>query len=291
MRVSFSSPNKLLGISKNISKETNLKLSLCQNAFARACGYKDFHDYQNNQNISDNQIIHDYVSTFVDIIYKFNQETEANCGDVLNALSYCKLLNNRNPALQESIDIRATLFRKIEIPFIGKNQKGDVGYMETSIGSIEKVIFVTKENDDFIIFIDNIQNGEGGCYIDEYKSTNNEYEFFIPERMYCAYGYWKLETGSKILFNRDYRAIWKIVEGKRPQRINPNIKLGYADSKNIHHFWNPNDRPLYNEQLEILTSFGINQLPITVEALPYMVNKINETTQDMIYENIYEKAF
>ena len=39
---------------------------------------------------------------------------------------------------------------------------------------------------------------------------------FVPARLKLAYGYWTEADGSKVLFSRDYKPLWRLTEGRKP---------------------------------------------------------------------------
>ena len=84
------------------------------------------------------------------------------------------------------------------------------------------------------------------------------------------YGIWTEQDGSKVLFSRDYCPLWKIQEGRAPERDEPNRWVNVSkeewilDETDFHS--SPTDA--IEKGFEILREHRIVSLPHLVDWLP-----------------------
>jgi hypothetical protein len=93
---------------------------------------------------------------------------------------------------------------------------------------------------------------------------------FIPGRLKYAYGSWSERDGAKVLFSRDYKPLWRLRDGHRPERLKPWLWIDKIDEV---HFWTDADSPWHNKRRKVeeearLKQFGITALPKLTEILP-----------------------
>ena len=96
---------------------------------------------------------------------------------------------------------------------------------------------------------------------------------FVPARLKLAYGVWTEEDGSKVLYSRDYKPLWRLLAGKNPERLQPWVRIKRIESQ---HFWDDSNTPWWSihrreEEEQRLLDFGIRSLPKLVDTLPDLV--------------------
>lgn len=96
---------------------------------------------------------------------------------------------------------------------------------------------------------------------------------FIPARLKYAYGCWSEKDGAKVLFSRDYKPLWRLREGRRPERLEPWLWIDKTDEQ---HFWGDVHAPWYakkrqEEEDARLREFGITALPKLTDVLPDVI--------------------
>ena len=96
---------------------------------------------------------------------------------------------------------------------------------------------------------------------------------FLPARLKLPYGCWTEASGAKVLFSRDYKPLWRLTTGRRPERLQPWLWIDKVDTQ---WFWDPANHPWRsvrrrNEEELRLRDFGISALPKLVDMLPVLV--------------------
>ena len=79
--------------------------------------------------------------------------------------------------------------------------------------------------------------------------------------------------GSKVLYSRDYKPLWRLLAGKNPERLQPWVRIKRIESQN---FWDDSNTPWWSshrreEEEQRLLDFGIRSLPKLVDTLPDLV--------------------
>ncbi|HBO42345.1 MAG TPA: hypothetical protein DD670_00070 [Planctomycetaceae bacterium] len=98
-------------------------------------------------------------------------------------------------------------------------------------------------------------------------------EPFIPARLKYAYGCWTEEDGAEVLFSRDYKPLWRLREGCRPERLEPWLWIDKCDET---WFWDDVNPPWYSnarqeEEEQRLRDYGITALPKLTDILPEVI--------------------
>ncbi|MGD1876685.1 MAG: hypothetical protein ACFB13_04200 [Kiloniellaceae bacterium] len=96
---------------------------------------------------------------------------------------------------------------------------------------------------------------------------------FVPARLKYAYGFWSENDGAKVLFSRDYKPLWRLREGRRPERLDPWLWIDKTDEQ---HFWDSANPPWYTkkrreEEGARLQELGITALPKLTDVLPGVI--------------------
>ena len=93
---------------------------------------------------------------------------------------------------------------------------------------------------------------------------------FIPARLKYVYGCW---SGAKVLFSRDYKPLWRLRQGRRPERLEPWLWIDKIDEQ---HFWSDVNPPWHTkkrqeEESARLQEFGTKALPKLTDVLPNVI--------------------
>jgi len=104
---------------------------------------------------------------------------------------------------------------------------------------------------------------------------------FIPARLKLAYGYWTEADGSEVLFSRDYKPLWRLTDGRNPERLQPWL---WIDKVEHEWFWDDTNTPWRSprrlqEEERRLHEFGVVALPKLADILPDIV--FNKMTKDV----------
>jgi hypothetical protein len=108
----------------------------------------------------------------------------------------------------------------------------------------------------------------------EYQSPQKPLGLFIPMRLYLPYGVWTEPDGSQVIFNRDYKPLWRVRMDGTVDRIEPWLWIDFVDQRFL---WEDartpwRDRILQAELRQLLSEFRIVGLPILADALPLLVH-------------------
>jgi hypothetical protein len=120
------------------------------------------------------------------------------------------------------------------------------------------------------------------CVADFETTTPREpLPLFVPARLKLAYGYWIEASNSKVLFSRDYKPLWRLANGRKPERLQPWF---WIDKVEEEWFWDDSNTPWHStgrlqEEERRLHGFGIQALPKLAEILPDLV--FNESTKNI----------
>jgi hypothetical protein len=107
----------------------------------------------------------------------------------------------------------------------------------------------------------------------EFASPIRQAPLFIPMRLHLSYGAWTEKDGTRVLFSRDYKPLWRLKAGETPARLNPWDRIQFEKQE---WFWDDTTTPWSNEarfehEMNRLQDFGVTALPRLVETLPYLV--------------------
>jgi hypothetical protein len=297
MRIYFNNIARPKKVAKNLSKSLSIKLSLAQSGIAKACGYRDWYDLEKNGISNDYIIDADLVSLYSNIIVSLFQKIGAygNCGDIQNSVTDSHLIGSHKPNFEDQLQIRAKCFEQIDIKPQGRRKFGEIGKLKNVISLYKSKKVILIEYGDMIKVITDMDIAPD-IVKESYVSPKTKIDLFIPMRLYMPYGYYVEPDGAKVLYSRDYHPMWRIREGKKPERIEPWLWIKNDPSKQVHFFTEVNapwDNKETKEKLfKILQSYGINSLPILVEALQLLVKNIDEVgfaDSARLLEQFYKK--
>ncbi len=114
---------------------------------------------------------------------------------------------------------------------------------------------------------------------------------FVPARLIYPYGCYIEADGAKVLYSRDYMPLWRVKDNKKPERMDPWIKINYVDQK---HFWNEggnawHSKKTFAPEQKILRDFGITALPKLADVLPELIFNPNIVTIGEAMDEVVKK--
>jgi hypothetical protein len=259
---------------KNIAKITGKPLSLCQQEIAKACGYRDWRDLEkmHRNDAHNSQLNEQRINLWVSIITHLSKQLATNSGNILCAISESRLIQSDPIDPYAALNIRCRLFETDELPYAGRRKQGAIGKLKTFGRNGEHVILRKYGQPTRVV----THRSANSLVVDfEYISPRSELKLFIPMRLYIPYGIWVEEDGAEVLFSRDYLPLWRVREGRVPERIAPWEWINYVDQKwlwdEAHYPWS--NLNTYQTSMQHLQSLGVHGLPLLVEALPIVVTQ------------------
>lgn len=273
MRLYFDS----LDVFKRAAKQltSSHKLAERQNLLAKACGYRDFHDVTTNLVTSSevsSQRAKLTVDEWADLVIRITGETGKDYGDSQYELSTARFLPTALIAVKGAVNLREKIFERTTLsPVVGRVRGAVVHLKKTGRDRGERALFLRegKDNSSALVLKDN-------CRIplpvphSQYLLSRAPLGSFIPTRLYEPYGYVTEDDGTKIVFSRDYLALWKVVSGTAAQRVSP---FAVSTSSTTKWFPAPGRSLSKNEAAEpdALQKFRLVGLPRLVEVLPQLI--------------------
>jgi hypothetical protein len=280
MRLNFRNIGQPKRIAKRISACTELPLSNCQEALARAVGYRNWHDLrQVTPGIGgDDQPLALTLNEQADLIVKIVAALEAQAGDVQFALCDAGVSGPDSQGLGFQHDLRALVFRKTTIPDQGRRQPGSVGKLKH-----DARLMILRSFSGLVSGITHRSHDTGVADF-EFITPRKAIPLFIPARLYLAYGAWTEQDGALVLHSRDYLPMWRIRANRRPERLNPADWI-YHDDNHDKWFWGDHSAPWDSEkrrqeETARLESYGIRGMPLLVEVLPDMIFNGREVDEE-----------
>ena len=269
MRLFFHNNDQPKRIAKSIARHTPATLSACQETIAKASGYRDWHELTGNLKAAVSSLWFESapIDRQSEFIVDVARMLECDQGKVQFALSEAKAFLSGSEPYVHQLELRARCFRRTTIPDLGPRQPGSVGMSKPW-----KEAVILKKFGKPTDVISN-KHWNAGLADFEYSVPKKPIPLFIPMRLYVLYGMYVEPDGSRVLYSRDYEPMWRLRDGKRPERFSapeyiPHIdSIGFWDDRNTP--WRNPER--YAEELQRLKDHGITGLPWKVEGLPAMV--------------------
>ena len=271
MRLSFHNIDHAKRIAKGVARHTGVQLAQCHEALATTCGYRDWHEVAvtAKSTTSAEAVAGAPIELQAKLIVELGKLLKADAGLVQFALSEAKAFHKTaDDPLLHQLKLRALCFRLTSIPDLGPRQPGSVGFVKPWN---EYVIF--RKHERAISVITN-KHWNGVIADFEYSVPKKVVPLFIPMRLYVLYGSWIEEDGSQVLYSRDYEPLWRIREGRRPERFSGSRRIDRVSSIS---FWDDTSTPWRNakrhkEELDRIRSYGITGLPWKVDWLSRYLN-------------------
>ena len=276
MRIFFPNSTRPKRASKHIAMTLGVLLSAAQQAVARSCGYRDWHELEKSCGKgSPSQLDHalsldDFVARQAQMALSLATVLSISSGDAQYALSEARLSGDRPVGLNEQIAIRLAIWRATSLPPRGARQCGALGRLKTPGRNGEAVILRLFGRPTEVIS----HRGASTVADFEYISPRAELPLFMPMRLYLPYGYWVEEGGVRVIFNRDYKPMWRILVDGTVQRLEPWLWIKFMRQVFL---WDDACTPWHSSDLkchleDLLSGWGIRALPLIADALPLLVN-------------------
>jgi hypothetical protein len=152
----------------------------------------------------------------------------------------------------------------------GWRQRGSIGKLKSSGRNGELVILKRIEH---VTYVLTHKSPDSIVANFEFASPIRQAPLFIPMRLHLSYGAWTEKDGTRVLFSRDYKPLWRLKAGETPARLNPWDRIQFEKQE---WFWDDTTTPWSNEarfehEMNRLQDFGVTALPRLVETLPYLV--------------------
>lgn len=272
MRLAFPNLVRPKKSAKIIAQQLGVSLSTAQSAAARISGYADWHDFEMNHARGEPFALDQhldrqaFISRQVSLVLRLAEVVGVPDGDAQHALASARLTGDRQVVLSEQIELRLSCWRQGQIVPAGRRQRGAIGTLKSPGRNGEVVILKSFGRPTTIITQKNI----GGVADFEYISPRNPPSLFLPYRLYLPYGHWTEADGAKVFFARDYKPIWRIREGVRPERVDPSLWVRWKEQQ---HYWDDARTPWHFPEIRarmeaLLARFGVQTLPIWADVLP-----------------------
>ncbi|RWP10628.1 hypothetical protein [Mesorhizobium sp.] len=277
MRLCFPNSTRPKKAAKHIGGELGLALSAAQNGLARACGYRDWYEFNRSfgadtPSALDQELEHHaFVERQSDLSLALGRELGVQDGDAQYALSAARLTGDRPLLLNDQIAIRLSCWRKSVLPVVGARRRGAMGKLKTRSRNGEPVILL-----DFGRPTQVISHQEVTTIADfEYVAPRTSLPLFLPMRLYLPYGYWTEPDGSEVFFSRDYKPLWRLRKDGSVERLEPWLWIKVKEEK---HLWDDARTPWHSASLktsleERLAGWGLPALPILADALPLLIHE------------------
>jgi hypothetical protein len=276
MRLYFPDMHRPKKASKRLSAVLSVPLAAAQRAVARASGFGDWHEMERQFNAGpicplDQSLSSPiYVERLSHLTMAIAEELSVADGDVQFALTDSRLTGDRQIDLTEQIAIRLTCFRANRLPSVGARQAGAVGTLNVSGRRGEAVILrhfgrpTETISDRGITTIADF----------EYVSPRCPPQLFLPIRLYLPYGVWTELDNARVLFSRDYKPLWRLREGRSPERVEPWLHIRFKEQAFL---WHDAETPWQSAELRrflehYLIQHDVSRLPILTDALPFLVH-------------------
>lgn len=276
MRLYFPNLSRPKKAAKHLANLLNCTLSQSQRSIAHACGYRDWHDLELNHSTSTASLLDqnlppaEFIRRQVDLALSVADFLSVPDGDAQFALAQSHLCGDKPTALEDQIAIRLAIWRRTTLPPAKRRERGATGILKSSGRNGEAVILRSFGKPTSIVTNQNI----GGVADFEYISPKAPPPLFLPLRLYLPYGYWTEEDGAQVVFSRDYKPMWRLRNGARPERLAPWLRIKW---KQQSFLWADRSTPWSNRDArrmldEFLRKNEIRMLPILADALPLLVH-------------------
>jgi hypothetical protein len=276
MRIDFPNLTRPKKSAKILSRVLERPLARCQSALAKVCGYRDWHELEQQVAPACDSILDQNLSTdeYVDRQVKMGlciaELLDVDDDEAQFALVRANITGNRESSLAEQLAIRAGCLRRTALPDAGRGHRGSIGKV-MSPGRNGEVVILKRLGRPTYVLTHRTPDAAVGDF--EFVSPRHPLPLFIPMSLYVPYGVWTEKDGSRVLFSRDYKPLWRLTPAKRPARANPWDRIQFDREE---WFWGDTDTPWasnarYEIELKRLQDLGVVGLPKLVETLPHLV--------------------
>ena len=281
MRIIFRNIERAKKASKSLAASANgVTLSAAQETVATLAGYRDWHDLAGAL---------DREQTGTPITLRHNDQTESRVislvltlselhglafGDALYALVQMRLPGCHIEDVQAHEDIWLQLFKLTQPIHDDRYSPGTVIKVKSETPGWTGEHAILKKYG-YVTHLITHKSPDSTVADFEVVFPRDPLPLFVPARLKLAYGLWTEEDGSRVLFSRDYKPLWRISAERKPQRLDPWLWINRVDSQ---HFWDDGNTPWRSvrrreEEESRLRDFGVSALPKLVNTLPDLVFK------------------
>jgi hypothetical protein len=277
MHIIFPNIERAKKSSKTLSSALDgVLLSSAQNSIARISGYRDWHDLEAmNKRGPSSSVSHEYPpetwhQDIAELVLNLSEALKVNWSTALYAISIAHLPGIKFESLG---DYEAVWSRLLYLKY-------DISNKGRTPGSIVKLKIPGRMKNPGILRKSGrptymITDRSVDTMVADFEVTipRTPQESFIPARLKFVYGYWTEESGAQVLFSRDYKPLWRIRDGRKPERLQPWLWIEKVEE---NHFWEdvgvPWDKKArMAEEEQRLLDFGITALPMLVDVLPELI--------------------
>ena len=279
MRIFFQNIERAKKSAKALAASVNgLPLSAAQATLAAMAGYRDWHDLaecicRGREKMLGASGQHDrFRPDAADLALGLSDRLGLSVGDGLYAVAEMRLPGIGIGDLESYEATWLRLFKETQPLRGGKRAPGTVVRINSPGWEGMGAIAILKKYGRPTDLITH-KSPNAGVADFEVVFPRKPLSLFVPARLKLAYGVWTEEDGSKVLFSRDYKPLWRLMDGKRPERLRPWLWIEWIDQQ---HFWDGMNTPWWSvrrleEEEDRLRDFGIRCLPMLVETLPDLI--------------------
>ena len=279
MRIQFREITRAKKAAKVLTtSKPGLKLSAAQEGLARIFGYRDWHHLMRECHPTSVTTPRDQAvnalseSKAISLTLRISEAFGFGFGDALYVLAQMHL-----PGIDmtEALDYEGLwlrLFWETQRFGADKRSPGSVVRISSETPSLDGQIAILKKYDSQVKIV---THHTSDLSVADYEVVfpRRRLPLFIPSRLKLAYGIWTEPSGSRVLFSRDYKPLWRLTVGRKPSRVPPWVWIDYTEQK---WFWDDSNAPWYStrrqkQEEHRLLCYGIVELPKLVEVLPSLV--------------------
>ncbi|WP_156116021.1 hypothetical protein [Bosea sp. UNC402CLCol] len=275
MRLHFPNTTRAKKAAKRLSGAFGVPLGRVHQALAQACGYRDWFQFEHQAADGplcalDQQLtLEEFVERQTHLIRSLSQSLNLPDSDIHFHLPSARLTGDRPTRLEEQIAIKLACWRSSSLPLVASRETGAIGTLK-SPGRNGEIVILRRFGSPTYAISDRALSMVGNF---EYVSPRKPPPLFLPTRLYLPYGYWVEADGARVVFSRDYLAIWRLRDGQPPERLNPWDSLETDDRHLLSDglgTWNF-DR-LQVLQHAFVDEHLLQQLPVLADLLPILVH-------------------
>ncbi|WP_152016500.1 MULTISPECIES: hypothetical protein [unclassified Bosea (in: a-proteobacteria)] len=275
MRLHFPNTTRAKKAAKRLAGALGVPLGRVHHALAQACGYRDWFEFEHQvaqgplSTLDQQLTLEQFVDRQSHLIRSVSQSLSLPDSDVQCHLPIARLTGDRPVRLQEQVAIRLACWRATCLPLAARRETGAMGTLR-SAGRNGEIVILRRFGRPTHVISDKALSFVGDF---EYTSPRNPPPLFLPTRLYLPYGYDVETDGARVVFSRDYLPMWRLREGRRPERLNPWDSFETEDRYLLSDglsTWNFDQ--LQALQQTFADEHQLQQLPVLADLLPILVH-------------------
>ena len=294
MRIYFRQLERAKKAAKSLVASTNaVKLSKAQETVARLAGYRDWHDLTKNHcgkpssTCTTIQQEEQSKDSIISLTLTLSEKLALRSEDALYALAQMKLPGIHVSDTQKYEELWFELFRETQPLQDDKRSPGKVVEIKSESKWMNGRQAILKKYGSVTHIV--THKAPNGLVADfEVVFPRKPLPLFVPARLKFAYGCWTEASGSKVLFSRDYKPLWRLTTDRKPEKLSPWLRINEVGNQ---LYWDDTNPPWRSarrrdEEEQRLRDFGISALPKLADTLPDLVfneniNRVNEAVKLM----------